>query len=389
MRRLILVMSLALALVTPPSAARDCGPERRDGSLRGLLPNENAFPVGVWLQRPELAERYRAIGVNHYVGLWKGPTPAQLAQLRRAAMPVIGAPTAAARDPAAADVVVGWLHKDEPDNAQPLKIGGGYGPPIAPHVIQALYCEYSAIRPRRPVFLSLGQGVAWKGWFGRGDRTGRMEDYPRYIEGADAVFFNIYPVVSTQPEVRGRLELIGRGVERLRNWAARGQPAWAVIGVTRIGNVAVEPTPDDIRAQVWMAVAHGAQGIVYFVHQFSPTFDSAALLAHPENLAAVRDVNARLQRLAPVLKAPTVPEAHSGVRLEDGQATLLVKDVGEERYVFAVSTRAVAQTLRIRLGGAGQVEVLEEARRLERTGGVIEDRFRPYGFHIYRFGRSG
>jgi hypothetical protein len=31
-------------------------------------------------------------------------------------------------------ISVGWMHDDEPDNAQSLGIGQGYGPPITPEL---------------------------------------------------------------------------------------------------------------------------------------------------------------------------------------------------------------------------------------------------------------
>ena len=37
----------------------------------------NYFPIGVWLQDPANASKYKALGINAYVGLWKGPTPEQ------------------------------------------------------------------------------------------------------------------------------------------------------------------------------------------------------------------------------------------------------------------------------------------------------------------------
>ena len=51
--------------------------------------NKDFFPVGVWLQNPANAQRYRAAGFNVYVGLWQGPTAEQLRVLTQAGMPVI------------------------------------------------------------------------------------------------------------------------------------------------------------------------------------------------------------------------------------------------------------------------------------------------------------
>ena len=55
----------------------------------GLSHDASYFPIAVWLQDPGNAAKYRAIGINLYVGLWKGPTAEQIADLKRQAMPVI------------------------------------------------------------------------------------------------------------------------------------------------------------------------------------------------------------------------------------------------------------------------------------------------------------
>ena len=47
------------------------------------------FPIAVWLQNPSNAKRYRQAGINTYVGLWRGPTEEQLAELKSAGMRVI------------------------------------------------------------------------------------------------------------------------------------------------------------------------------------------------------------------------------------------------------------------------------------------------------------
>ncbi len=39
------------------------------------------FPIAVWLQHPKNAAKFKAAGINLYVGLWKGPTEDQLAAL--------------------------------------------------------------------------------------------------------------------------------------------------------------------------------------------------------------------------------------------------------------------------------------------------------------------
>ena len=74
-----------------------------------------------------------------------------------------------------ADVVVGWMHGDEPDNAQPRRDGSGYGPPILPRTIVAAYERIRHSDSSRPVLLNLGQGVAFDQYIGRGVRRNHPE----------------------------------------------------------------------------------------------------------------------------------------------------------------------------------------------------------------------
>ena len=89
------------------------------------LPTDPAFfPVGVWLQSPHNAQRYADLGVNLYVGLFGGPTAAQLDALERVGMRTICAQNEVGLAHAG-KVIVGWMHDDEPDNAQPATVSRG------------------------------------------------------------------------------------------------------------------------------------------------------------------------------------------------------------------------------------------------------------------------
>ena len=179
----------------------------------GLPTAPSFFPIGVWLQSPHNAARYRDLGINLYVGLYRGPTTAQLEALEAAGMKVICQQNEvglAWRGKA----IVGWMHGDEPDNAQGRRFDG-YAPPIEPWRVVAEYERMHRADPTRPVLLNLGQGAAWDGWWGRGERCNHPEDYPEYLKGCDLASFDIYPVTHTHADVRGKLEFVGRGVLRL------------------------------------------------------------------------------------------------------------------------------------------------------------------------------
>src|SRR5580658_4035232 len=196
-----LLPALALAVsVSPPAAPPESGnPYHRwpNGPSHG----ENFFPIAVWLQPPGKARQYRDAGFNTYVGLWNGPTEGQLADLKQAGMKVFCEQNLVALEHLRDPTIIGWLHGDEPDNAQVLSGGKGYGPCIPPANIIA---DYKFIRDKdatRPVMVNLGQGVAWDDYIGRGDRRNHPEDYAEYVKGSDIASFDIYPVVHDSPEV--------------------------------------------------------------------------------------------------------------------------------------------------------------------------------------------
>ena len=294
------------------AAVDESPPTRASGYGRwqnGPSKDAKFFPIAVWLQDPRNASKYQALGVNLYVALWKGPTAEQIAELKRRRMPVICEQNEYALKHLDEKTLVGWMHGDEPDNAQPLGYGKGYGPPIPPEKIIEAYRKIKERDLSRPVMLNLGQGVAWDGWYGRGVRTNHPEDYAEYVRGGDIVSFDIYPAVHDKPAVAGKLWYVARGVERLRGWAGGDRIVWNCIECTRISNTKTRPTPQQVKAEVWMSIVHGSQGIIYFCHQFQPRFIEAGLLADEEMAHAVGAINREVQGLAVVINSPSIPRA--------------------------------------------------------------------------------
>ena len=361
--------------------------------LHGPPSDPSYFPIAVWLQSPSSAAAYKAAGINLYVGLWEGPTEEQLAVLVKAGMPVICDQNEVGLKHKDDPIIVGWMHGDEPDNAQSLPSGKGYGPPIAPEKIIADYQRLHAADPTRPVMLNLGQGVAWDGYYGRGVRTNHPEDYPEYAKGCDIVSFDIYPVAHEKPAVQGKLEFVGRGVERLVKWTAGKKVVWNCIECTRIGSNR-KATPVQVKAEVWMSLIHGSRGLIYFVHEWKPKFNEHALLDDPEMLAAVTAVNAQIKSLAPALNSDTAhayfPEVPTDWKPQPGAeapvAWMMKRHEGAV-YVFAVGMRDVKGRGGIRLDrlrSGMTAEVLGEGRSVKVGDGRLEDDFEPYAVHLYR-----
>ena len=345
------------------------------------------FPIAVWLQDPRNAVQYRTAGFNTYVGLWKGPTESQLAALKAAGMKLICDQNATARSHLDDPTIIGWMHGDEPDNAQSLGESKGYGPPIPAKTIVADYEKIRAADPSRPIMLNLGQGVAWDGWYGRGVRTNHQEDYPEYLPGCDIVSFDIYPVAHSNPQVVSNLWYVPRGVERLVKWSGGQKAVWNCIECTRIQSKS-KATPGQVRSEVWMSLIHGSMGLIYFVHEWQPKFDAAALLRDPEMLREVTALNHQITGLAPVLNSPTVSGTVQ-VSSSDPQVPVaaMLKQHEGATYLFAVAMRNGETTATFTLQGlAGEktVEVLGEERSLSARNGTFSDTFKSWAVHGYR-----
>lgn len=352
-------------------------------------PHDDAFfPIAVWLQPPGKAKQYRDAGFNTYVGLWNGPTEDQLAALKRAGMQVICDQNEVGLKHRDDPTILGWMHGDEPDNAQSLGAGQGYGPPIPPAKIVQDYRRLRAADPTRPVMLNLGQAVAWDDYIGRGVRRNHPEDYPDYVQGCDIASFDIYPAAHDKPEVAGKLWFVARGVERLVQWAGPERVVWNCLECTRIANPTRKATPHQVRAEVWMSLIHGSRGLIYFVHEWQPRFNESALLNDPEMLSAVTAINRQIARLAPVLNRPTLKAAVTvASETKDVPVAVMAKQKDGALYVFAVGMRDGSTTAEFALSGrsgADTVEVLDENRTLAANGGVFKDRFAPWDAHRYR-----
>ncbi|MBN1290329.1 MAG: hypothetical protein JXB48_00695 [Candidatus Latescibacteria bacterium] len=345
------------------------------------------FPIAVWLQDPSDAAAYKKAGINLYVGLWQGPTEEQLAKLREAGMQTICHQNEVGLKNKDENLIIGWMHGDEPDNAQQPVIDGKWSPPVLPEKIQADYGKIKATDPSRPVLLNLGQAVAWNNYIGRGVRRNHPEDYPEYAKGSDIVSFDIYPVVHRNEEIKGNLWYVPRGVERLRTWTNNEKVVWNCIETTRI-RAERRATPHELRAEVWMSIIHGSMGLIYFVHEWAPESDTRRLLHDPEMLEAVTAVNNQIHSLAPVINSPT---NYFGTEVTSSDPAVpiatMTKRYNGETYVFAVCMRNNAvkvSYLVSALPETATAEVIGEARTIEVVNGAFEDNFVPYDVHLYR-----
>jgi hypothetical protein len=378
----VFLLGVSAQLKAPEAGARNIA------ARINLLDDPSFFPLAVWVQQPRNAARFKAAGINLYVGLWRGPTAEQLDAIARAGLHVVCSQNAFALANKTNSVIAAWMHGDEPDNAQALRGRDGWGPPILPSVIESDYKKMKTADPTRPILLNLGQGVAWDNWIGRGVRRNHPEDYPEYVKGCDIASFDIYPVVHDNAEVAGKLEFVAKGVQRLREWTKGEKRIWNCIECTRISNPDKKASPDQIRSEAWMSIIHGSRGIIYFIHQFKPAFIEAALLEDPENLAAVTALNAQIKELAPVINSPELRTAVSAESEGNVRVATSARKFKGSIYLFTVAmeNKATSATFKFPdLPESGTVEVIGESRSIAISNRAFTDQFKPYEVHLYRF----
>jgi hypothetical protein len=315
-----------------------------------LRSDQDFFPIGTWDQSPWNAPLFQGIGFNTWVALYDGTVEIDpgdgplLPLLRDYGIPLIGDQQSAlqnqGRDPMtgmmyateAAEhltdpIISSWMQMDEPDNAQSDANGnyvdcvpptpayydstdtGAPGSVPGPSVL-TLYQQFKAADPNRPVYLGLGQGTGYNAdgcYYGRGSTccsTGRaLSDYPAYAQGGDILSADVYPQNDGHP-----MWWVARKTDRLRYWANYTKPAWDDMEMNDISGAGITLTPAEIDAEFWLSVIHGGHGIIWFTHQFSPSFEEASAFA-PEHAASEAQMaldDIQVAALARVLNTPSV-----------------------------------------------------------------------------------
>lgn len=319
--------------------------------------NQDYFTRGVWLQSPWNAPLFEGVAVNQYVALYDGTVEVDpydgplLPLLRDYKMPVFGDQATGLTGPDAAEhltdpIINAWVQEDEPDNAQ-TDANGNYIACVAPSQLVDLYNQFKAADPNRPVFLGLGQGTGWNAdscYYGRGgfagcgcnDPDNGFSDYPTYVQGADILASDVYPINDGNP-----LWWISRTTDRLRYWSDYSKPVWQWIELVNFDGVpGLMLTPQEIEAEVWMSVIHGARGVGYFPYQFAPVFEEDAIFfpEHKNAEAAIANANIRLAALARPLNTPPVG---NGVTVKSSNpnaaVNVLLKRYGGSTFLLAVN----------------------------------------------------
>jgi hypothetical protein len=367
------------------------------GWSRGLPTDPGFFPIAVWLQQSFHAMELSGLGINIYVGNNAGTDPLQpsdLATLKSYGMyAILGQDSVGLMSIDDPTVVGWWMTPDEPDNAQPAS-GGGYGPPVSPSTLVTEYDQYKKTDPTRPMWLGLGQGVAFDAWEGRGSGAPPESEY---VPASDIVGFDVYPYNAcggdtNQKMICGQFWLNALGVDRLHAWSDRNQAVWTDFETTDISVAGDGPTPIETESEVWLALIHNANGILYFIDTFTPSFREDGIFANADMVTAVTALNKKITSLAPELNSATIPNLVN-VTSSSPSAPIdsMIKANGTSLYVFAAIARpgtATGSFVVEGMTGNGVATVIGESRTIAIKGGKFSDAFAANDAHVYQIDLS-
>lgn len=164
-------------------------------------------------------------------------------------------------------------------------------------------------------------------------------------------------------------------------WAIPQAFDWSVWKTGKIDKIH-RPTPDEERCMTYLALVHGAKGIIYWAHTGSKYY----IHDYPEHWTAVKKIAGELRDLSPVLLT-----VDSRIKASATPATatvdLMVKELDGQTYVFAVNRETKACQATLSLAGtkpASNIEVLFESRSVTGDRKGWTDSFRPFEVHVYR-----
>ncbi|MFW6153613.1 MAG: beta-galactosidase [Planctomycetota bacterium] len=238
---------------------------------------------------------------------------------------------------------------------------------------------------------ALTWNIFTKGFFGRYNKI-PLRWYHAFLETTDIASFDHYPVTGyNKPD---RLPEVGLATAKLVELSRKNQPVWTIVeasdqDLSWTADETRGPTPAEMRAEVWSAIANGAQGIGYFTIAFNP-FRWNHLT--DEVKAEMKRTNGELSELAgPIVmggtdRALTVTGDEVGDPNANGKAIQAIrKDHDGKVYVIAVNVTREAVTSSFKLDPvpAGRATVWKEGRSVAVTDGTFSDTFEPLAVHVY------
>ena len=316
------------------------------------------FPTAVWQQCSDALGANVDEGINTFIGLGCGGADVDLARL-------LGGRAYALVDSAQADVpgrgLVGWYYPDEWD----AFLDGS---------VKREELRRAAARPHagRISFLTLTNH-----FYSRAEPLPQGKGmYPALLSLPDVVGFDLYPLQGWCRPAFGDVF----DAQRELDSSSGGKPTFQWLEVAAMEQAcgrdrALDPTPATVRAETWLAIAGGADGIGYFPNSWGGSIG-----------AEIARTNRAIRALAPALAADDLL-----ARPDTDAVRAAARSLNGALYVIVVNTTAAVLNARITVDGiagrSGRVYGSEETVGAEDSG--FTDTFGPLAARVYVFPPSG
>jgi hypothetical protein len=239
--------------------------------------------------------------------------------------------------------VFGWYVCDEPDHAQWT---------VAPPEMRLATRLLHEADPNHPTWTVV---MPWAD-----------SNIYQYADTVDIIGTDMYPIA----DYHRNLSEVARATETLRRSVKDERPVWMVTEAT------AKATPDEEYAMTYLALTHGANGIVYWV------FDDAH--GDPQIWKTMVSISLELKELTPALVAPAAANQPTAA---NPNIHCLAKQPKDQLVLLTVNASPEAQpAVPITLPGAkdqATVRVLFEDRTVAVQQGRLTDDFGPYERHVY------
>jgi hypothetical protein len=212
--------------------------------------------------------------------------------------------------------------------------------------------------------------------------NGSTAPYRAYAKATDLIGTDVYPVYGwCRPD---RLSWVADAQRELVKIAA-GRPTYQWIEAASTSSQWCKGRgvlPEELRAEVWMAIANGAKAIGYFTHSWTPSYSQFRVA--PDVQAEMKRTDGEIAALTPAILAPAVPLQ---VHVPDARVDAIARRYAGKTYVFAVNVaRTGAAATFSSPAFHGSASVYDESRSVPVSGGSFRDGFAPLAVHLYVIG---
>lgn len=205
-----------------------------------------------------------------------------------------------------------------------------------------------------------------------------LDAIAKYKEGCDYTMTDVYPVTANRDVP---LKNVGIHMDEARRVHGENWPHLTFIqdfgGPDTDGGKWAQPTPAEVRCMTFIALAHRANGILYFSY-----WPKA-----PETWQSIGQLNRDLYKIVPWLIAPKgveIPAISS-----DSVVQLRARKCGDSWLVMAVNTerRFIPEvTLGVEAIGDGSLRMAYENREVKLKSGKWTESFAPMEEKVYLYG---